>query len=388
MSTPASAASPREDLWQLRTYAKIPVAPVRGEGPYLFDAQGRRFLDFYGGHAVASTGHSHPEVVAAIHDQAKRLLFYSNAVANDARADAAEALVRLGYPELTRVFLTNSGAEANEAAMKMARKFTGREEILYTEGAFHGRTMACLSVCGIPKFRAFKPELPGSRQIPFGDVSALKAAVSDRTAALLLEPIQSLQGMRMADAAYYRAAREITAAQGACLIFDEVQTGLGRTGKPFVGMHWGVAPDLATSAKGVASGLPIGVTWIHDRIARTIPLGEHGATFGGGPVVCAAAAATVRILVRERVWERAGRLHRRIADGVRNLGAPYTGVRGLGLLLGIETSVPAGPLRTRLMEAGLLVGDAIDPNILRLMPPLLLEEAHVDEMLALLDKVR
>lgn len=385
---PFQAASPREDLWQLKTYPKIPVNPVRGEGPWLHDAAGRRWLDFYGGHAVASTGHSHPEVVAAIHEQAKRLLFYSNAVPNDARADAAEALVKFGYPELTRVFFTNSGAEANEAAMKMARKFTGREEIVFTEGSFHGRTMACLAVCGIPKFRIFRPEYPGAVQVPFGDAAALERAVTDRTAAVLLEPLQSLAGIRLADASYYRAAREIATKRGACLIFDEVQTALGRTGRPFVGMHWGVTPDLATSAKGVASGLPIGVTWIHERIVKTIPYGEHGATFGGGPVVAAAAAATARILSREKVWERAEALHRRIAEGVRRLGAPYTGVRGLGLLLGIETSVPAAGLRTRLMEAGLLVGDAIDPNVLRLMPPLLLEEAHVDAMLGILGQVR
>ena len=381
-------SEPREDAWQLRTYAKIPVAPVRGEGAYLYDAQGRRFLDFYGGHAVASTGHCHPEVVAAIHEQSKRLLFYSNAVPSEARAEAAEALVRMGYPALTRVFFTNSGAEANEAAMKMARKFTGREELLYTEGSFHGRTMACLGVCGIPKFRSFRPEAPATRSVPFGDVAALKAAVTERTAAILLEPIQPLQGLRMADAAYYRAAREIADSKGACLIFDEVQTGIGRTGKPFVGMHWGVTPDLATCAKGVASGLPIGVTWIHERIVKTIPLGEHGATFGGGPVVCAAAAATIRIITREKLWERAERLHRRIADGLAKLGAPYVRLRGLGLLAGIETSVPAAPIRAKLMELGCLVGDAIEPDVLRLMPPLTIEESHVDELLAFLAKAR
>lgn len=386
-SAPMPQPGPREDLWQLKTYAKIPVAPVRAEGAWLYGADGRKWLDFYGGHAVASTGHCHPEVVAAIREQAGRLLFYSNAVANDARADAAEALVRFGYPELTRVFLTNSGAEANEAAMKMARKFTGREEIIYTDGSFHGRTMACLAVCGIPRFRAFKPEMPGTRKVPFGDAQALEEAVTDRTAAVLLEPLQSLQGMRLAEPGYYRAAREIATRRGACLVFDEVQTGLGRTGRPMIGMHWGVAPDLATSAKGIASGLPIGATWIHDRIARTIALGEHGATFGGGPVVCAAAAATLRVIVRERLWERAARLHGRIAEGVARLGAPYAGVRGLGLLLGIETSVPANPLRMRLMEEGLVVGDAIDPNILRLMPPLTIGEAEVDAMLDLLAKV-
>ena len=384
----AYGADPREDSWQLRTYAKIPVAPVRGEGAYLFDAAGKRWLDFYGGHAVASTGHSHPEVVEAIHAQAKRLLFYSNAVASEARAEAAEALVKSGYPELTRVFLTNSGGEANEAAMKMARKFTGREEIVFTEGSFHGRTMSCLSVCGIPKFRAFKPELPGSRQVPFGDAAAMKAAVTGKTAAILLEPIQSLQGMRMAEAAYYRSAREIADAAGAVLIFDEVQTALGRTGKPMVGMHWGVAPDLATTAKGAASGLPVGVTWIHERIVKTIPLGEHGATFGGGPVVSAAVAATLKVLTRAKAWENAVRLQKRITVGVAKLGAPYVGVKGLGLLLGIECSVPANPIRFKLMEQGLLVGDAIDPKILRLMPPLTIGESEVDEMLAFLSRVR
>ena len=382
------AAQSREDLYQLRTYAKLPLEPVRGEGPYLFDAQGRRLLDFYGGHAVASTGHCPPEVVAAIREQAGRLLFYSNAVAMGIRGEAAEALVRLGYPGLTQVFLSNSGAEANEAALKMARKFTGREEIVFTEGSFHGRTLATLSVCGIPRYRTFRPEAPGTRQVPFGDEAALDAAVTDGTAAVLLEPIQSVAGIRMADPSYYRAAREIATRRGACLIFDEIQSGIGRTGKPFVGMHWGMVPDLATGAKGIASGLPVGVTWIHERIARTISVGEHGSTFGGGPVVCAAVVATIRILARERVWESAARLHRRIEAGVAAIGPPYAGVRGLGLLLGIETAVPAGPLQKRLLEAGLVVGDAPPHQVLRLMPPLTITEAQVDEMLDILRRVR
>ncbi len=376
----------KEETYQLRTYAKMGFEPVRGEGPCLWDAAGKRYLDFYGGHAVASTGHCHPEVVAAIREQAGRLLFYSNAVPHAVRGEAAEALVAFGYPGLTQVFLTNSGAEANEAAMKMARKFTGREEILFTEGSFHGRSLAALSVCGIPKYRSFRPEAPGTRQIPFGDLGALKAAVTEKTAAVLLEPVQSVAGMRTADAAYFRTARELTAKQGACLIFDEVQTALGRTGKRMVGMHWGVEPDLATSAKGVASGLPIGVTWIHERIAKTIALGDHGSTFGGGPVVCAAAAATLRILSREKVWESAARLETRIRSGIARLGAPYAGVRGLGLLLGIEVGGGAADLARRLLEAGLVVGEG--PGVLRLMPPLLLKEEHVDEMLAILAKTR
>ncbi len=376
----------KEETYQLRTYAKMGFEPVRGEGAYLWDAAGKRHLDFYGGHAVASTGHCHPEVVAAIREQAGKLLFYSNAVPNAVRGEAAEALVRLGYLGHTQVFLTNSGAEANEAALKMARKFTNREEILFTEGSFHGRSLAALSVCGIPKYRSFRPEAPGTRQIPFGDIDALKAAVSDRTAAVLLEPVQSVAGMRTASAEYFRAARELTAKQGACLIFDEVQTALGRTGQKMVGMHWGVEPDLATSAKGVASGLPIGVTWIPERIAKTIALGDHGATFGGGPTVCAAAVATLQVLTREKVWESAARLEKRIRDGVRRLGAPYTGVRGLGLLLGIEVEASAQDLPKRLLESGLVVGEG--PGVLRLMPPLTIQESHVDEMLAILGKTR
>ena len=375
----------KEETYQLLTYAKMGFEPVRGEGAYLWDAAGKRTLDFYGGHAVASTGHCHPEVVSAICEQAARLLFYSNAVPSAVRGEAAEALVKAGYPGHAQVFLTNSGAEANEAAMKMARKSTGREEVLFTEGSFHGRSLAALSVCGIAKYRAFRPEAPGTRQIPFGDAAALQAAVSERTAAVLLEPVQSVAGMRTAPAAYFQAAREITARAGACLIFDEVQTAFGRTGRRMVGMHWGVEPDLATSAKGAASGLPIGVTWIPERIAKTIALGEHGATFGGGPTLAAAAAATLKVLTREKVWEGAARLEQRIRAGVAALGAPYGGVRGMGLLLGIEVADAAG-LAKRLLEAGLVVGEG--PGVLRLMPPLLLKEGHVDEMLTMLGNTR
>ena len=376
----------KEETYQLRTYAKMGFEPVRGEGPCLWDAAGKRYLDFYGGHAVASTGHCHPEVVAAIREQAGKLLFYSNAVPSAVRGEAAEALVTFGYPGHSQVFLTNSGAEANEAALKMARKFTGREEVVFTEGSFHGRSLAALSVCGIPKYRSFRPEAPGTRQIPFGDAEALKAAVTEKTAALLLEPVQSVAGMRTAPAEYFRVAREITEKQGACLIFDEVQTALGRTGHRMVGMHWGVEPDLATSAKGVASGLPVGVTWIPDRIAKTIALGDHGATFGGGPTVSAAAVATLRVLTREKVWESATRLETKIRAGVAKLGAPYTGVRGMGLLLGVELAGhDAKVVAARLLELGAIV-NAVTPTALRLAPSLLISDDELDLAVELIAK--
>lgn len=376
-----------EDSWQLRTYAKMPVAPVRGEGPWVYDSQGRRFLDFYGGHAVASTGHCHPEVVAAIRAQAGKLLFYSNAIPSEPRAEASERLVKWGYPGLTKVFLTNSGAEANEAALKMARKHTHREEIIFTEGSFHGRTMACLSVCGLSKYRSFKPELPSTRQVPFGDLDAMKDAISSSTAAVILEPLQSLAGIRIADPAYYQSVRNLCDTHGALLIFDEVQTAPGRTGQNMIGMHWGVEPDLCTSAKGVGSGLPIGVTWVHSAIAERIPLGDHGSTFGGGPVVCAAVAATLKVLESGQATKIAQRQSVRIREGVKSIGGAWKGVRGMGLLLGLETEGPAAPLRDKLLSKGLITGDSFDPSVIRLMPPLLLEDEHVDMMLETLASV-
>ncbi|MGE4159946.1 MAG: aspartate aminotransferase family protein [Planctomycetota bacterium] len=378
----------REDSWQLRTYAKLPVSPIRGEGPWVFDAEGRRFLDFYGGHAVASTGHCHPEVVEAIRRQAGQLLFYSNAIPSEPRAEASERLVKWGYKNLTKVFLTNSGAEANEAALKMARKHTGREEVIFTEGSFHGRTMACLSVCGIAKYRSFRPELPSTRQVPFGDLEAMKSAISSSTAAVILEPLQSLAGIRLADPAYYQSIRRICDAHGVVLIFDEVQSAPARTGRNMIGHHWDVEPDLCTSAKGVGSGLPIGVTWVHTKIAERIPLGEHGSTFGGGPVVCAAVAATLRVLESAQAAKTADRQSLRIRDGVKSIGGLWKGVRGLGLLLGLETEGPASPVRDKLLAKGLITGDSFDPSVIRLMPPLLLEDQHVDAMLEILASVR
>lgn len=370
-----------EDAYQLKTYKKFPIAVVRGEGAHVWDTEGHKYLDFYGGHAVALTGHCHPRVVEAVKSQAEKLLFYSNVVYSDVRAKAAEAIVGVAPKGLTKVFFSNSGAEANEAALKIARSFTGREEIVSTIGSFHGRTYGVLSACGIEKYRMMhKPLHTGYRHIPFGDIEALRAAIDNRTAGVIFEPVQSMAGINIADPSYYREARRLCDEKGALLIFDEVQTGLGRTGKMFVGEHWGVTPDVITCAKGIAGGIPMGATIIRDSVAATVKMGEHGATFGGGPVSCAAALATIQVIKEERLAENAWKM----GELIKKLLGDVATVRGLGLLLGIVCKEKASVIQERALAKRLLVGTSEVPDVVRLMPPLSIDKHHVEEMAAII----
>jgi acetylornithine/N-succinyldiaminopimelate aminotransferase len=370
--------------FELPTYAKLPITLVRGEGCLVFDENGREYLDLYGGHAVASTGHCHPAVVAAIREQAGRLLFYSNVVENDVRARAAESIAAEAPAPLSRVFFVNSGSEAIENAMRLARRHTGRTEIVSTTGAFHGRTADAISACGMEKYRALQePAVPGHRFVPFGDLEAAARAVTDRTAAFLLEPIQSMAGVTTAEPAYFRGLREITTRAGACLIYDEVQTGFGRTGTFFFAGREGAVPDLVALAKGIASGVPMGAVLVSEAIAAGVRTEEYGTTFGGGPLACAAALATVRVIREERLLERVRRGSERLHGGLRRVPG-VRDVRGLGYLLGIVLESDSRPLRERLLERGVLVGGAADPRVVRLLPPLVLGDAEIDRFLEVL----
>ena len=273
-----------EEQWQVATYRKLPLAAVRGHGCYVHDAEGVQYLDLYGGHAVALAGHCHPRVVGAIKAQADRLLFYSNLVYSDVRARAVELLAAIAPPGLRKVFLCNSGAEANETALKIARKHTERRVIVSMTDGFHGRTLGSLGATGIESYRDPAYPLPAEhRFVPYGDVTALEDAIRDDTAGVMLEPIPSMGGIRVAEDAYFTALREQCSAAGAFLIFDEVQTGFGRTGRAFFGEHVGVVPDLITGAKGIASGFPAGVVYVREDVAADMGYGEQGTTFGGWP---------------------------------------------------------------------------------------------------------
>ncbi len=380
-----------EEATELKAYAKLDLAPVRGEGAWIHDARGGApYLDFYGGHAVCLTGHCHPRVVEAIRAQAGALLFYSNTVRSEVRARASERLLRRAPRPGSKVFYCNSGAEANETAMKLARRFTGRRRIVSFLGSFHGRTVATLSACGIEHYRkGIDPLLADHVHVPFGDAAALRAAVEADgagTAAILVEPIQSVGGVIMAPPEFYREVAAIAEAAGALVIFDEVQTGLGRTGSWFFGEHAGVRPHLVTLAKGLASGVPCGAVLVAPEVAATVQVGDQGSTFGGGPLAMAAMEATLDVIEREDLPASA----RRAGEQIRTHAADIHGVRGfrgLGLLLGIELDRPAAAVQTGLLRRRVIAGTTGAPNVLRLLPPLGIGDREIDAFCAALEDV-
>lgn len=378
-----------EDRYQLKTYHKAPLAITRGEGIHVYDAEGQAYLDFYGGHAVALTGHCHPQVVQAIQQQAARLMFYSNIVYNDVRAAYSRRLAELSPAGFEQTFFCNSGTEANEVALKIARRYTAKRDIIAMQQGFHGRTLGALSVTGIESYLTqFKPLLPGTHLVPFGDLDAVAAQIKacDDIAAIILEPLQSMAGVCVAEDSYYRGLRQLCDAHKVVLIFDEVQTGFGRTGTLFAGEHWGMQPDIITAAKGIASGFPMGATLVTQKIAQTVSYGEQGSTFGGGPMACAAALATLDVIIAENLVAHAAEMGTYIKTRLGALPGVLE-VRGLGLLLGLKTVLPAKVLQSALRDKGFLVGTSFNPAVVRLMPPLIAQPAHVDALAAALDSV-
>ena len=376
----------REDRYTLATYnhLRFPITLERGEGSYVFDDKGRRYLDLYGGHAVCQVGHSHPRWVRDVQEQVAKFVFYSNTVFCDLRGQAAEILVEHAYENTGGAYFCGSGAEANETALKIARKATGRPLVISMERGFHGRTIGALSVTGYPKMREAFPQNTSehTRFVPLGDLAAIEAIPASEVAAIILEPIQSVAGIFLGPPSYYRALRAYCDAHGICLIFDEVQTASGRTGKWYVGEHWGVAPDLVTTAKGVGGGVPCGVVLASRALAETVKPGDQATTFGGGPLAMAAILSTYRILEEEGLVEKVAQ--RSAALIPRLEAAPRVReVRGLGYLLGIETELPHKEVQRRLLEEDILVGTSGQPETIRLLPPLTVtdeEWAHFVEV--------
>ncbi len=379
----AEEAFSTEDTYTLPTYTKPPLALVRGEGTAVWDVEGRHYLDFYGGHCVALLGHSPARVVEAISRQAGELLFYSNAVYSPVRARTARTLVGLAPEGLGRVFWCNSGTEANETALKLARAYTGRPHVVAMQGGFHGRTLGSLAVTWGDKYHApYTAALPETRFVPFGDAAAVTAALAaGDVAAVILEPIQSMAGVTEAPAAYYRALRDACTAAGTVLIFDEVQTGVGRTGRFSFSEHVGVVPDLITLAKSLGSGVPVGAVLVSEGIAATVKNGDQGTTFGGGMLAMAAVQATLDTLVDEGLMDRAVALFERLRAGLLPLGG-VTEVRGRGALIGVVLDRPARGVVGALRERGVIVGGADDPQVVRLMPPITTTDEEVDQFVA------
>jgi len=372
------------------TYGVPQRVLVRGEGAWVWDADGRRYLDLLGGIATNALGHAHPTLVGAVTAQLSTLGHVSNFFASVPQVALAERLLALlDAPAGSKVFFANSGAEANEAAFKMARR-TGRPRILALEGAFHGRTLGALALTHKPAYREpFEPLPGGVEHLPFGDAEALRAAVDDQVAAVVLEPVQGEAGVRPLPPGYLALARELTTRHSALLVVDEVQTGIGRTGAWFAHTRSGVVPDVVTTAKGLGGGIPVGaVVALGERAAGLLGPGQHGTTFGGNPVAAAAALATLHVIERDGLLANARDVGQRLRDGVLAIGSPLvTGVEGEGLLLGIRLVRPvAADVTAAALEAGFVV-NAVAPDVVRLAPPLVLTPEQADSFLAALPAV-
>ena len=376
---------------EIGVYARQPVAFVRGRGCELWDADGRRYLDFFAGLAVTNLGHCHPAVVQAIQAQAERLLHVSNHYHTVPATELTALLCRHSFAE--RVFLCNSGAEANEAALKLARRWGadrggGRYDILSTTGSFHGRTFATLTATGQEKYqRGFQPLLPGIRLVPYDDLAAMAAAVRDETVAILVEPIQGEGGVVVPRPDYLPGLRELADRRNLLLILDEVQCGLGRTGRLFAYEHTGITPDIMTLAKALGGGVPIGAMCTTERIAAAFTPGAHGTTFGGNPVACAAGVAALAALADPALLEHTreiGQYFRSRLEALRGRGG-IEQIRGLGLMLGAVLDRPGAPVVDRCREDGLLINCTAD-RVLRFLPPLVVTRAQVDEGFAVLER--
>jgi acetylornithine/N-succinyldiaminopimelate aminotransferase len=384
----------RADQVMATTYQRFPVVFIKGDGSKLWDTNGRSYTDFVAGIAVCNLGHAHPRICETLARQAQTLLHVSNLYYTRPQIELASWLVENSFAD--RVFFGNSGAEANEAAIKLARKYfkergeNSRFRIITMERSFHGRTLATLSATGQEKIKkGFEPVLEGFDFVPFNDVMALRSKIGPSTCAVMLEPIQGEGGVRCPDENYLKAIRKICDETGTLLIFDEIQTGMGRTGKLFAYQHFGVEPDIMTLAKALANGLPIGAMLAKEKIAAAFGIGSHASTFGGTPIVTAAALEVCKILVEENVIENGRAAGAYFKEKLNELKAHHPvieDVRGLGLLLGIKLKIDGKPLVNQCMENGFLI-NCIQDKILRFIPPLIISTAEIDQLVKCLDQI-
>lgn len=379
----------KSDRSVMHTYGRFRLAFVRGEGARLYDVEGRAYLDLVSGLAVTSLGHGHPKLKKAIIEAAETLLHTSNLFYIAPQAELAAALTSV--TPFDRVFFCNSGAEANEAAIKLARRYHvkagngGRFEVITALNSFHGRTLATVTATGQPKYQAgFEPLPPGFRYVPLNDLSALEAAITDQTAAVMLEPIQGEGGVHPCTPEYLQGVRRLCDERGLLLIFDEVQTGVGRTGTFLAAEQYGVYPDICTLAKGLAGGVPIGAMLATEEAAKGFEPGTHASTFGGNFLATRAALAVMEVLFQDGLLQRVPEAGKRLRDGLENLSRllpqVFGEVRGLGLMLGVELKVPGSKFLTECQKRGVLV-NVIGDKVLRLLPPLVITDAEIDEAL-------
>jgi len=376
------------------TYSRQPISIVRGRGIKVYDLEGREYTDFVAGVAVNVLGHGHPDLVAAVQRQAAQLIHASNLYHSEPQVKLAQMLVDHSFAE--RVFFCNSGAEANEAAIKLARRYShgkygpGRHEIVTMKNSFHGRTMATLTATGQDKVQTgYEPLLPGFSYVEFNHFAKLEQAVGDKTAAVMVEPVQGEGGVHVADREYLKAIRELCSRRDILLIFDEVQTGMGRTGTLFAYEQFGVEPDIMTLAKGLGGGMPIGACLAKDSVAQAFTPGSHGSTFGGNPLACAAALAVFRVLLEGRVLDQARQMGDYLAKGLlecKDRHHAVRAVRGLGLFQGMEVEIDAKSVVGECLRRGVLI-NATSERVLRFIPPLIVTERDIDRLIDVLSHV-
>ena len=376
------------------TYSRYPLVLVRGQGCKVWTNDGREYFDFVAGLAVCNLGHCHPKVVQAIQDQSRKLIHVSNFYHIEPQIELAKLLCENSFAD--RVFFCNSGAEANEAAMKLAKKYakdtgrTERFEIITMEKSFHGRTMLTMSATGQEKIRkGFEPLVPGFKYVPYNDIEAVSRAVTPQTCAIMVEPIQGEGGVNCPSDGYLRELRELCRKRGILLIYDEVQVGMGRTGKLFAYEHEGVYPDIMTLAKSLAGGVPIGAMLATEEVAKSFGPGTHASTFGGNPLATAAGVAAVSTLLEDGVLENCRRVGEHFFNRLMDLKGEYPfikEVRGRGLIIGMELGFEGSQIVTRCMEEGFLINCTMG-NVLRFLPPLIVTTKEVDQLLGALDRI-
>jgi len=367
----------------MQTYARQPIVLKEGKGAVVKDINGKEYIDCVAGIAVNNVGHCHPRVVSAIKEQAERLIHTSNLYYNEPQAQLAEKISE--RTRMDRVFFCNSGTEAVEAALKLARKASGKKGFIAAEGSFHGRTLGALSITYKEKYRKpFEPLIPGVKFVPYNDVDAIQGAITDETAAVILEPIQGESGVRMPSEDYLRAVRDVCDDRSTLLILDEVQTGFGRTGRWFAHEHYGVEPDIMTVAKALGGGFPMGAMCARENIARHFQAGNHASTFGGGPLACAAALGAIAAMEEEKLVERAERLGTYFMQKLRNLRQEHIKeIRGKGLMIGIELNIDGNVIVDKAREKGVLL-NCISDKIIRIVPPLVITEQQIDRVVEVL----
>jgi LysW-gamma-L-lysine/LysW-L-ornithine aminotransferase len=377
-----------ENKLMANVFGKRQLVIVKGKAASLWDIDGKEYVDCMGGYGVALLGHCHPKVVAAIKQQAEQLISCHASLYNDKRSEFLQKLVSITPEGLNKAFLSNSGAEAVECAIKLARKFAGKPEIIALMGGYHGKTLGALSATWDKKYREpFLPLVPEFKHVPADNLDKLKEAISEKTAAVLMEPIRGEGGIRVPPDGYLQGARQLCNEKGVLLIFDEVQTGFGRTGKLFGCQNWNVIPDVMTLAKPFAGGLPIGITVAKEHIMSALKLGEHSTTFSGGPLVCAAGCAAIDAMVQENLAEKAavnGKYFKMQLEALAVKHKIIKEVRGLGLMIGVELRFDVYNVLQKCAANGVLILDA-GRNVLRLLPPLVITKEQIDKAIAVLD---